>query len=269
MEFKNKTVLITGPAKGMGRAITLAFARAGAELALAGRDVAAIQPVADEANTLGANALVQRADLTNGDEVRDLIARVIDRWRTIDVLVNVAGVSGPFNKTIWEHSEDDYDAVMDVNVRGLFLMMKHVLPAMVHQRRGKIVNIGGTYGFQGKDFRGIYSTSKWALRGLTKSVALEAGPYGINVNLVCPGSVEGPRFENVLNATAARLHRSYDEVRAHYETNCALRRISEDEDIADATLFLASERARNITGQEIVVDAGSVLMTYPPAMPPR
>lgn len=269
MEFKNKVVLITGPAKGMGRAITLAFARAGAELALAGRDVTAIQPVADEARALGANAFVHRTDLTSSQEVRDLVAQVAERWGTIDVLVNVAGVSGPFNKTLWEHSEDEYDAVMDVNVRGLFLMMKHVLPSMVNRRCGKIVNIGGTYGFQGKDFRAIYASSKWALRGLTKSAALEAGPYGINVNLVCPGSVEGPRFESVLNATAARLHRTYDEVRAHYETNCALRRISADEDIADATLFLASERSRNITGQEIVVDAGSVLMTYPPVMPPR
>jgi 3-oxoacyl-[acyl-carrier protein] reductase len=253
----------------MGRAITLAFARERALLALAGRDADAIEPVAAEARALSAQALVARADLTIGEEVRALVAKTLVQWRAIDVLVNVAGVSGPFNKTIWEHSEDEYDAVMDVNVRGLFLAMKHVVPVMVRQRRGEILNIGGTYGLQGKDFRGIYLTSKWALRGLTKSAALEAGPYGISINMVCPGSVEGPRFENVLNATAARLGRAYEEIRAHYETNRALRRISADEDIADATLFLASERSRNITRQEILVDAGSVLMTYPPAMPPR
>lgn len=268
--INNQVVIITGPAKGMGRAITLAFAREGAHLALAGRDTAAIEPVADEARKLGAKALVVKADLTLDADVRALVEKTLEAGGgRIDVLVNVAGVSGPFNKTLWQHTEEEYDGVMDVNVRGIFLAMKHVLAVMVRQKSGRIVNIGGTYGLQGKDFRSVYSASKWALRGLTKSAALEAGPYGVGVNMVVPGSVEGPRFENVLNATAARLDRTYDEVRAFYESNCAMRRISTDEDIANATVFLAGEGARNVTGQELVVDAGSVLMPYPPTMPPR
>ncbi|MCE2947908.1 MAG: SDR family NAD(P)-dependent oxidoreductase [bacterium] len=268
-EFRGKVVLVTGPAKGMGRAITLAFARAGAGLSLAGRDTAAIEGVAAEARVLGSDARVYRADLADGAEVAAMVQRTLADFGAIDVLVNVAGVSGPLRKTLWEHTEDDYDAVMDVNVRGLFLTMKHVLPAMVARRSGRVVNIGGTYGTTGKDYRSIYSASKWALRGLTKSAALEAGPHGVGVNLVCPGSVEGPRFEGVLEATAGRVGRTPEEVRAFYEGNCALRRISTDEDIADAVLFMAGERSRNITGQELVVDAGSVLMAYPPAMPPR
>jgi NAD(P)-dependent dehydrogenase (short-subunit alcohol dehydrogenase family) len=269
-EFKGKVVLVTGPAKGMGRAITLAFARAGASLALAGRDTDAIEGVAAEARALGSDARVYRADLASGREVAAMVRHALSELGgAIDVLVNVAGVSGPLRKTLWEHTEDDYDAVMDVNVRGLFLTMKHVLPSMVARRSGRVVNIGGTYGTTGKDYRSIYSASKWALRGLTKSAALEAGPHGVGVNLVCPGSVEGPRFEGVLEATAGRTGRTPEEVRAFYEGNCALRRISTDEDIADAVLFMAGERARNITGQELVVDAGSVLMAYPPAMPPR
>jgi len=270
LDLVGKVVLVTGPAKGMGRAITLAFARAGATLSLAGRDTAAIDPVAAEARSLGGDTRVFKADLTRSAEVEALVRHTLaELGGRIDVLVNVAGVSGPFSKTLWEHTEDDYDAVMDVNARGLFLTMKHVLPVMVAQRSGRVVNIGGTYGTTGKDFRSIYSTSKWALRGLTKSAALEAGPYGVGVNLVCPGSVEGPRFDSVLGATADRLGRTPEEVRAFYESNCALRRISIDEDIADSVLFLASERSRNITGQELVVDAGSVLMPYPPTMSPR
>lgn len=265
MEFAGKTVVITGPAKGMGKAITLAFAREQARLVLAGRDTAAIEPVAAEARAAGAEARVAAADLTKEADLSALAASC----ERIDVLVNVAGVRGPVNKTIWEHSEDDYDGVMDVNVKGIFLAMKHVLPRMVAQKSGSIVNIGGTYGLQGKDYRAVYSASKWALRGLTKSAALEAGPHGVAVNLVIPGSVEGERFESVLNATAKRLNRTYDEVRDFYQLNCALRRISTDEDIAHATLFMASPRARNVTGQELVVDAGSVLMSYPPSMPPR
>jgi 3-oxoacyl-[acyl-carrier protein] reductase len=265
MDFQGKQVVITGPAKGMGRAITLAFARHGARLVLAGRDTAAIEPVAAEARGIGAEARVAKVDMTREADARTL-AQGCDR---VDVLVNVAGVSGPFNKTMWEHTAEEYDGVMDVNVKGIFLVMKHVLPLMVKQKSGSIVNIGGTYGLQGKDFRSIYSASKWALRGLTKSAALEAGPHGIAVNLVIPGSVEGPRLENVLNATAKRAGRSYAEVREFYQSNCALRRISTDEDIANATLFMASEDARNVTGQELVVDAGSVLMPYPPAMPAR
>ncbi|HVL36884.1 MAG TPA: SDR family oxidoreductase, partial [Burkholderiales bacterium] len=268
MEFKGKTVLITGPAKGMGSAITLAFAREGAALALAGRDTGAIEPVAQAARATGAKALVCRTDLTRPAEVRALVDTTLaELGGRIDVLVQVAGVSGPFNKTLWEHTDEDYDEVMDVNVRGLWLAMKFVLPVMVKQRAGSVVNIGGTYGITGKDYRSIYSSSKWALRGLTKSAALEAGPHGVAVNLVCPGSVEGPRLENVMNATAQRLGRSYDEVRGIYEGNCALRRIATDEDIAQATLFMASPRARNITGQELIVDAGSVLMPYPPSVP--
>lgn len=270
MEFKDKVVIITGPAKGMGRAITLAFAREGARLVLAGRDTAAIEPVAAECRALGASAKVIRADLVRSDDMRALVEQTLAAFGgRIDVLVNVAGVSGPFNKTIWEHTENEYDGVMDVNVKGLFLSMKYVLPVMVKQKAGRVVNIGGTYGLSGKDYRGVYSASKWALRGLTKSAALEAGPHGVAINLVIPGSVEGPRLEGVLNATAERVGRSYGEVREFYESNCALRRISTDEDIADATLFMASERARNVTGQELVVDAGSVLMSYPPTMPRR
>ncbi len=270
MEFEGKVVLITGPAKGMGRAITLAFARAGARLSLAGRDTAAIEPVALVARASGSEARVYSADLASGASIASWIQRTLtDFGGRIDVLVNVSGVSGPFNKTLWDHSEDEFDAVMDVNVRGLFLTMKQALPVMIKQGSGRVVNIGGTYGTTGKDFRSIYSASKWALRGLTKSAALEAGPRGVGVNLVCPGSVEGPRLESVLTATAERTSRTYDEVRAFYENNCALRRVSTDEDIADAVLFMASERARNITGQELIVDAGSVLMPYPPTMPPR
>lgn len=265
MEFEGKNVVITGPAKGMGRAITLAFAKEKARLVLAGRDTAAIEPVATESRALGAQARVVKADLTSEADMRALAAGC----EAIDVLVNVAGVRGPVNKTLWDHSEQEYDEVMAVNVKGIFLAMKHVLPMMVKQRRGTVVNIGGTYGLQGKDFRSVYSASKWALRGLTKSAALEAGPYGVSVNLVIPGSVEGPRLESVFNATASRLNRTYDEVRSFYESNCALRRISTDDDIADATLFMASARARNITGQELVVDAGSVLMSYPPTLPPK
>ena len=270
MEFDGKTILITGPAKGMGSAITMGFARDRASLSLAGRDTAAIEPVAEAARKLGARVVVTKTDVTRDADVKALVDKTMAALDgRIDVLVNVAGVTGPFNKTLWEHTDDEYDNVMDVNVRGLFLTMKHVLPVMVKQRGGSIVNIGGTYGIQGKDFRSVYSTSKWAVRGLTKSAALEAGPYGVAVNLVCPGSVEGPRLENVLNATAKRLDRTYDEVRSFYQNNCALRRIATDDDIANATLFMASSRARNITGQELIVDAGSVLMPYPPAMPPR
>ena len=270
MEYTGKVVLITGPAKGMGRAVTRAFAREGARLSLAGRDTAAIEATAAEAREMGAQATVHRVDLTSGASVASWVAATRrDFGERIDILVNVAGVSGPFRKTLWEHSEDEYDEVMAVNVRGLFLAMKHVLPVMIAQRTGRVVNIGGTYGTTGKDYRSIYSTSKWALQGLTKSAALEAGPHGVAVNLVSPGSVEGPRFERVLNATAERTGRSYAEARGAYEGGCALRRISTDEDIAQAVLFMAGERARNITGQDLIVDAGSVLMAYPPALAPR
>ncbi|MEP4888048.1 MAG: SDR family oxidoreductase [Alphaproteobacteria bacterium] len=256
MELHGKTAFVTGPAKGMGRAISLALAREGANLVLAGRDLAPIETVAAEATALGVQALVSRCDVTSPDDVSQSVADGIAAFDQIDILVNVAGGTGPLGKSGIETTPEEFDQIVELNLKGCFLTMRAVLPGMVAQGGGKIVNVGGTFGMRGRAGRLSYSSSKWGLRGLTKSFALEVGPDNINVNCVAPGMVDGPRFQSVCTEMAERLGITLDEARAKHAEDYALRRVSTDEDIANAVLFFASDLSRQITGQDLAVDGG-------------
>jgi 3-oxoacyl-[acyl-carrier protein] reductase len=261
LQLKDKVVVITGPAKGMGRAITLAFAREGAKLVLAGRDTAAIEPVAAEARALGAAVIIVRCDLTVGTQTEALAQEALTAFSRIDVLVNVAGGSGPIGKTGWETTEEEFNEIVQLNMTGSFNTIKAVLPAMIERASGKIVNVGGTFGMRGRAGRMAYSASKWGLRGITKSFALEAGAYGINVNCVAPGMVDGPRFrEKVCADMSKNLGITLEEAMTRHAADYALKRVSTDVDIAHACLFLASDVSRQITGVDLPVDGGFAML---------
>lgn len=257
LQLQDKVVVITGPAKGMGRAVTLAFAREGARLVLAGRDVAAIEPVAAEARELGVGTLVVACDMTDSAQADALAREAIATFGRVDVLVNVAGGSGPIGKTGWETTTDEFNEIVQLNMTGCFNTMRAVLPSMIAQGGGKVVNVGGTFGMRGRAGRMAYSASKWGLRGITKSFALEAGPHNINVNCVAPGMVDGPRFREKVCANMARTQGiSLDEAMTRHAADYALRRVSTDVDVANACLFLASDVSRQITGVDLPVDGG-------------
>jgi len=257
LQLTDKVAVITGPAKGMGAAITLAFAREGARLVLAGRDLAAIEPVAQQARALGVPAIVVACDLTVAAQTEALATAALQAFGRIDVLVNVAGGSGPIGKTGWETTPEEFDEIVQLNMKGCFNTMRAVLPTMIAQRGGKVVNVGGTFGMRGRAGRMAYSASKWGLRGITKSFALEAGPHNININCVAPGMVDGPRFREKVCANMARtLGISLEEAMTRHAADYALRRVSTDADVANACLFLASEVSRQITGTDLPVDGG-------------
>jgi 3-oxoacyl-[acyl-carrier protein] reductase len=257
LQLTDKVAVITGPAKGMGAAITLAFAREGARLVLAGRDLAAIEPVAQQARALGVPAIVVACDLTVAAQTEALAAAALQAFGRIDVLVNVAGGSGPIGKTGWETTPEEFDEIVQLNMKGCFNTMRAVLPTMIAQHGGKVVNVGGTFGMRGRAGRMAYSASKWGLRGITKSFALEAGPHNININCVAPGMVDGPRFREKVCANMARtLGISLEEAMTRHAADYALRRVSTDADVANACLFLASEVSRQITGTDLPVDGG-------------
>jgi 3-oxoacyl-[acyl-carrier protein] reductase len=261
LQLTDKVAVITGPAKGMGAAITLAFAREGARLVLAGRDLAAIEPVAQQARALGVPAIVVACDLTVAAQTEALAAAAIQAYGRIDVLVNVAGGSGPIGKTGWETTPEEFDDIVQLNMKGCFNTMRAVLPTMIAQRGGKVVNVGGTFGMRGRAGRMAYSASKWGLRGITKSFALEAGPHNININCVAPGMVAGPRFREKVCANMARtLGISLEEAMTRHAADYALRRVSTDADVANACLFLASEVSRQITGTDLPVDGGWAML---------
>jgi 3-oxoacyl-[acyl-carrier protein] reductase len=262
LDMKGRVAVITGPAKGMGAAVTRLFAAEGCRLALLGRDTAAIEPVAAAVRADGAEALVIACDITRGSDCDAAIAQVKAAYGgRIDILVNVAGGSGPVGKTGWETTEEEFDEIVDLNMRGCFNTMKAVTPVMIDQRYGKIVNVGGTFGMRGRAGRMAYSASKWGLRGITKSFALEVGPHGINVNCVAPGMIEGERFRTkVIPEMAKRLGITEEAAVAHHASDYALKRISTDVDVANACLFLASDAARQITGVDLPVDGGWAML---------
>ena len=257
--LEGKVAIVTGPAKGMGAAITLALAREGVDLALAGRDMDAIAPVSSEVKKLGRKAIQVQCDVTDPAEVEDLVKKTLAAFGRIDILVNVAGGRGPLETTSWETTPEQFDDVVELNMKGCYLTMRAVTPTMQKQRSGKIVNIGGTFGLRGRALRMAYSASKWGLRGITKAFALELGPYNINVNNVCPGMVDGPRFRKVCEEMAKRLGIGVDEAMRRHAEEYALKRVSTDEDVANAVLFFASDASRQITGQDIAVDGGWVI----------
>jgi len=258
LALENRVAILTGPAKGMGAAVTLAFARAGANVVLAGRDVGAIEPVAAQVAKLGRKAVIARCDVVDGAACERVVETALSSFDgRIDILVNVAGGSGPIGKTGAQTTPPEFDEIVRLNMLGPFNMIRAVAPVMMTQRYGKIVNIGGTFGMRGRAGRLAYSSSKWGLRGITKSFALELGAHNINVNCVAPGMVDGPRFRTkVVPEMAQRLGITEEEAAERHAADYALKRVSTDEDVAWATLFLASDVSRQITGVDLPVDGG-------------
>ena len=259
MRLEGRLGIVTGAAKGMGREICLTLAREGADLALAARDVAPLEALAREVEKLGRRAIVQPTDVTQEAQVKALVEATRSAFGgRIDILVNAAGITGPIETPVSEIAVEDFDQVLIVNVRGTFLPIKHVLPTMIAQRYGKVVNVSGTSGLRGYKYRAAYSSSKWAIRGLTRTVALEAGPYNVNVNAVHPGIVGGDRMDKLCREKARRRGPGWTPERVYQEyiDEMALRRVTTAQDIADTVCFLASDDSKNMTGQSITVDGG-------------
>lgn len=257
MKLENRIAIITGAAKGMGAAITTTLAREGADIVLTARDTAALDPVAEEVRAMGRKAVVVACDVTNEDQVRGMVDKALEAFGgRIDVLVNVAGVTGPIETPVQDIEVDDFDYVIISNERGTFLPIKHVVPTMISQKSGKIINISGTSGLRGYPMRTSYSASKWAVRGITRTVALELGQHNINVNAVCPGIVETPRMMKLCEEKARLRGWTVEQVYEEYVQDMVLKRVTLGQDVANTVLFLANDESRQITGQHIAVDGG-------------
>jgi NAD(P)-dependent dehydrogenase (short-subunit alcohol dehydrogenase family) len=257
-ELDGQVAIVTGAAKGMGAPISAALAADGARLVLAGRDTDALERHALELNTQHprAEALYARCDVASEEDTMALAALALERFGRIDMLINTAGVIGPIETPAHEVELREFQTVIDVNLTGTFLACKAVIPAMIEQHYGRLVNIAGTSGLRGYRNRVSYSSSKWAVRGLTRTLALELGPYGITVNDICPNVTVGERMDKIVESKAAKTGKSSEEVYEDFASQTALGRFIEESDIAAAVRFLVGSGARNITGHDIVVDAG-------------
>ena len=257
MDLGGRVAIVTGSGKGMGPAIAETLAREGADLMLCGRELAPLEKLSERVRELGRRAFTTSCDVCKPAEVHAMVTETLRQLGgRIDILVNAAGTTGPVERSTLDTTPDEFDDVVAVNMRGVYLTIRAVLPTMMAQQYGKIVNVGGTWGLRGRALRMAYSATKWGLRGITKSVALEAGPYNINVNDVCPGIVEGPRVDNTFRIKSQLSGKTIDQVRKESAAEYALQRFSTAQDVAEVIAFLCSDKSRQITGQDIAVDGG-------------
>lgn len=255
--FTDQVVVVTGASQGLGRAIAVRFAAAGAKVVLAARSEDKLRDVAEEIAACGGEALTVPTDLRDPGSVQALRVRALDVFGRADVLVNNSGISGP-TAVLWEQSVEDFEETLQVNVTGTFLCCREFLPGMVERGRGSIINIGSMTGKRPLKGRTPYAASKTALVGLTRTLAVEAGPHGVRVNLVSPGPINGQRLEGVIRQQAESLSISEDAARKQLASASPLGQFVDDTDVADAVMFLSSSRAAKVTGEDLNVSAGTV-----------
>jgi NAD(P)-dependent dehydrogenase (short-subunit alcohol dehydrogenase family) len=253
----NRRAVITGAGQGIGREIALAMARAGWDLVLAARDVKKLEAVAAACTEIGSTANVVPTDVTDERSVADL-GEAVGELGSVSALINNSGIAGP-TAVSWETSSSDWDETFAVNVRGVFLTTKALLPSMIGSGGGSVTVIGSISGKRPLWGRTPYAASKMALVGYVRTLALEAGAFGIRANLVSPGFVAGPRIDAVIEQQASGRGLSTDLVRTEFEAQSPLSRLTEASEVAAACVYLSSDQASGITGTDLNVNAGVVM----------
>lgn len=248
MVLEEKVALITGSSRGIGKAIAMQMAKEGADIIInfyPGMDEEA-EAVAEEIRQLGRRAEAIGADVTNAEQVEGMINTALEKFGKIDILVNNAGITR--DTLLVRMKESDWDAVLNTNLKGVFICTKAVARPMMKQRYGRIVNISSVIGLMGNVGQANYGAAKAGILGFTKSIARELAPRNITVNAVAPGFIQTD-MTKVLS----------DEVKAKMAEQIPLARLGDPEDIANAVVFLASSQASYITGQTLAVDGGMVM----------
>jgi NAD(P)-dependent dehydrogenase (short-subunit alcohol dehydrogenase family) len=248
--FQGKVILVTGGSSGIGYASAMAFLEEGAKVAITGRDGTRLRNAEKELRRAG-EVLAIRGDVSKTADAKRFVTETAKAFGPIDVLVNNSGIY--INKPVEDITEEEYDAVMDINLKGTFLCTKYVLPSMVRRKRGAIVNVSSDSGLVGTAGSSVYCASKGGMVLFTKAVALDHAKDGIRVNAVCPGEVETPMLDR--DAEASGL--SYREYYKRLTAPIPMKRAAKPEEIAKAILFLASDEVPFMTGAALSVDGGA------------
>lgn len=248
--------IITGASQGIGREIAVTFSEAGASVALAARSdgIYETQELIDG----DCRVVAVETDVTDEESVQETIEEVVDTFGGVDCVVNNAGIAGP-TAPIEDVDRGEWERTMDVNVTGMFLLLKHAAPYLRDSDRGSVINLSSISGKRPLEHRTPYTASKMAVLGLTRTVAAEFAADDVTVNSICPGPVNGPRIEDVIEKQANQMDVDYEVAKQRTFTEDALLdRLVDAEDIANIAVHLASEVGRNVTAQDINVDAGTV-----------
>jgi 3-oxoacyl-[acyl-carrier protein] reductase len=242
----NKVAIVTGASRGIGSAIAHNLSKAGAKIVLISRSIDALKSVEAEIKSNGGDAISIAADVSNLQSFTDAVSQVVETWRTVDILINNAGITR--DNIIMRLKEEDWDAVIDINLKGCFNGIKSVARPMMKARCGRIINITSVIGLMGNSGQSNYAASKAGILGLTKSIAKELGSRKITVNAIAPGYIQTEMTDTLDETSRDNLIRSIP-----------LQRLGQPQEIADLVCFLASNEAAYITGQTLNVDGGMVM----------
>lgn len=245
MKLKNKIAIVTGSRRGIGRSITLELAKEGAKVVVSDIDLKECQNVCDEIKKIGSDAIAVKCDVSKKRDVDAMVKKTIQKFKRIDILVNNAGVV--LMKPFVQMTEKDWDFVLDINLKGVFLCTNAVAKQMVKQKGGKIISIASIAGEVGFMNTSAYCASKAGIINLTRELAMELSPHNINVNVVAPGVIATKMTEDMLKDKKTK------EVLL---ANTPLGRVGNPEEIGKAVIFLASNDSNFITGHTLVVDGG-------------
>lgn len=243
MILKEKVALVTGAAQGIGKAIGLLLGRNGAHIVVSDINLEKAQETAREIEALGSRALALKVNVANLEDCEKMVGTILERFGRIDILVNNAGITR--DRLILRMTEEDWDAVLNVNLKGTFNCTKVVVRHMAKQKSGKIVSIASVVGEMGNAGQGNYAASKAGVIGFTKSIAREFAQRGININAVAPGYIETPMTDAIPEAA-----------KEEWKKWIPMQRLGQPEDVAEAVLFLVSEASSYITGQVLNVNGG-------------
>jgi NAD(P)-dependent dehydrogenase (short-subunit alcohol dehydrogenase family) len=253
--FKDKVVIVTGASRGIGRHLVKRFLDEGAQVVACARTLKRLEELGQEHNSPRLEVI--GADATEPDDVRAVVVRAREAFGGVDILVNNAGSAGP-TAPVENMSLEDWNVTVGSNLTSAFLFIRECAPDMKRRKAGVVVNVGSMTGKKPLVYRAPYAAAKMALIGMTRTLAEELGPAGIRMNTVCPGTVEGERLNEVLVEQADKRGISIDAITDIAMSGSPLNSFVSADDVADLVLFLASARARHMTGQDINISAGQI-----------
>jgi NAD(P)-dependent dehydrogenase (short-subunit alcohol dehydrogenase family) len=252
LELDGKVAIVTGGNSGIGRAVSETFARENARVVIGARNVKTGEETAAAIKSKGGTALFVRTDMQDSSQVKHLVEEAVRTYGTVDIVCHDAGTE--LVKELVDTTEEEWNMVMNTNARGAFLLAKYALPYMIAKKKGVVINVASQLAFVGFEKFCAYCASKGAIVQLTRAMALEYAKYGIRVNCVCPGAVDTPMLDREM-----ALFPNPEHVRAQVVIDHPIGRMARPEEIAEAVLFLASERSSFVLGEALVVDGGYII----------